>query len=100
MVDNPDADESLIFTVATVWKEERVSCPHPDILAAYGTGALEGGAMDFIRFHLQESQCPFCNAIVEDQAISEVEAARTGLQDLRDKLMRSTTAALRRVSRA
>ena len=47
-------DEALFFTVATVWREERVSCPHQDILRAYGTGALEPGAMDFVRFHLQE----------------------------------------------
>ncbi len=93
-------DEALFFTVATVWREERVSCPHQDILRAYGTGALEPGAMDFVRFHLQESQCPYCSAVVEDQQLSDGEAAKTGLDDLRDRLLRSTVAALRRVSGA
>ena len=27
-------DEALAFTVATVWREERVSCPHPDLVHA------------------------------------------------------------------
>ena len=95
-----DADDALAFTVATVWREERVSCPHRDILRAYGTGALESGAMDFVRFHLEESQCPYCNSVLEDQQISDGEAARTGLEDLRDKLLRSTAAALRKASGA
>ena len=41
----PDDDEILAFTVASVWREERVSCPHPDILQAFESGALEPGAM-------------------------------------------------------
>jgi hypothetical protein len=100
MAGEHEVDESLFFTVATVWREERVSCPHQDILRAYGTGALETGAMDFVRFHLQESQCPYCSAVVEDQQFSDGEAAKTGLDDLRDRLLRSTVAALRRVSGA
>ncbi len=56
--------------------------------------------MDFVRFHLQESQCPYCRAVVEDQQLSDGEAAQTGLDDLRDRLLRSTVAALRRVSGA
>lgn len=92
------AEEELAFTVASVWREERVSCPHPDILRAFTESALEDGAMDFVRFHLEESQCPYCNAVLEDQRLSDEEAASPGLQDLRDKLMRSTVAALRQAS--
>jgi hypothetical protein len=100
MVGERDVDEALIFTVSTVWREERVSCPHEDILRAYGTGALEAGAMEFVSFHLQESQCPYCSAVLSDQQISDGEAAQTGLEDLRDRLLRSTAAAIRRVSGA
>lgn len=92
------SEDQLVFTVATVWREERVSCPHPDILRAFTEDSLEAGAMDFVRFHLEESQCPYCNAILEDQRLSDSEAASTGLQDLRDKLMRSTVTALREAS--
>lgn len=95
-----DPDEALIFTVATVWREERVSCPHQDILRAYSNGSLDSGAMDFVRFHLEESQCPYCNAVLEDQQLSEGEAAERGLEDLRDRLLRSTAAALRKASGA
>jgi len=91
-------DEELEFTVAAVWREERVSCPHPDILRAYQTDALEAGAMQFVTFHLEDSQCPFCHAVLEDLRLTDEQAAAPTMSDLRDKLMRSTVAALRKVS--
>ena len=93
-----DADEELEFTVGTVWREERVSCPHPDILRAYDTGSLDEGAHQFLTFHLRESQCPYCSAVLEDLRLTDEEAAQPKLTDLRDKLMRSTVAALRKAS--
>ena len=74
---NQPSDEQLSFTVASVWREERVSCPHPDILSAYQSGGLEAGARDFIRFHLEQSQCPYCNAVLED-----LRSAERALPDL------------------
>ncbi|MEM7198690.1 MAG: hypothetical protein AAF628_00375 [Planctomycetota bacterium] len=91
--DDPDAD--LAFTVSTVWRDERVSCPHPDLLRGYLTQSLPAGAIDFVRFHLQESQCPYCNAVVEDLQTDDREAQGRRLDSLRDRLMRSTRAALR-----
>ena len=93
------ADELLAFTVATVWRDQRVSCPHADILRAFDVGSLESGAMDFVRFHLDESQCPYCNATLADLRVGDEEAAEPVLGDLKDRLMRSTRAALRRVPR-
>lgn len=98
MTRKDDDDDLLAFTVGTVWREERVSCPHPDVLRAYDTGSLAEGAMDFLAFHLSESQCPYCNAVLEDLRLSDEEAAQPQLTNLRDKLLRSTVAALRHAS--
>ncbi|MHC4516868.1 MAG: hypothetical protein ACYTGW_11330 [Planctomycetota bacterium] len=95
-----DADALLTFTVATVWREQRVSCPHPDILKGHEAGALGGGAAEFIHFHLQESQCPYCNAVLEDLRAQQRDAEQAELADMKDRLMRSTTAAIRRASGA
>ncbi len=96
----PDDDEILAFTVASVWREERVSCPHPDILQAFESGALEPGAMEFLTFHLQESQCPYCNSVLEDMHSHQQDAEQSRLTDLKDRLMRSTVAAVRHASGA
>jgi hypothetical protein len=93
-------DELLAFTVATVWREERVSCPHPDILQAYDTGSLSPGAMEFLEFHLQESACPYCDSVLQDLRSRQQDADETRMTDLKDRLMRSTVSELRRVSGA
>ena len=68
-----DEDEQLLFTVASVWRDERVSCPHPDLLRAWAAGDLDGGAREFIDFHMREAQCPYCNATVEEQQAADRE---------------------------
>jgi hypothetical protein len=91
----PGGDDLLAFTVASVWREERISCPHPDLLHSWQTGGLEGGAAEFVAFHLHESQCPYCNAVLEDLRARDDQARTAPLRDLRDKLLRSTAAALK-----
>lgn len=90
-----DRDEELGFTVASVWREERVSCPHPDVIRAWLASALEGGAAEFVTFHLEESRCPFCCATVDDLRARDAEAQDVRLEDVRERLLRSTIAALR-----
>lgn len=89
-------DVELAFTVASVWRQHRISCPHPDLLQSWLVGGLPEGAAGFVEFHLRESQCPYCLATVEDLRAREDQARTPALADLRDRLLRSTTAALRR----
>ena len=98
--DDSAEEAELAFTVSAVWREERVSCPHEDILRAYDTGSLEAGAMDFVSFHLEETECPFCSAILEDLRSRQRDADEAQMSDLRDRLMRSTVSELRRASGA
>ena len=93
-----DKAEELAFTVASVCRQERVSCPHPDILRAFLAGSLAEEASAFVEFHLRESQCPYCNAVSEELEAIEADAATGQLEDLRDRLMRSTVAEIRRAS--
>ncbi|MCA8975546.1 MAG: hypothetical protein KDC98_12560 [Planctomycetes bacterium] len=91
-----EIDPHLSFTVATVWREERISCPHQHVLQSWLQGGLEGGAAEFVQFHLGESQCPYCNAIVDDLRTRDDEAKAPALEDLRDRLLRSTATEIRR----
>jgi uncharacterized protein with PIN domain len=58
-------------------------------------GGLAGGAREFVDFHLRDSKCPYCNAVVEDLQARESKAKSPVLDDMRDRLLRSTVAALR-----
>lgn len=96
MKPDDEVDPHLAFTVASVWREERISCPHPDLLQSWLQGAQTGPAGEFLEFHLRESGCPFCNSVVEDLRARDSAARQPVLEDLRDRLLRSTAAALRR----
>ncbi len=93
--DPRDADARLAFTVASVWRSERISCPHPHVLQSWLQGGLTGGAADFVAFHLKDSQCPYCNAVVEDLEARDDAAREPVLADMKDRLLRSTFAAIR-----
>lgn len=97
-MDDPDAaiDPNLVFTVASVWREGRISCPHPHLLQSWLSGGLVDGAAAFVDFHLRESQCPYCSAVVEDLRAQEDSARAPVLEDMRDRLLRSTVTELRR----
>jgi hypothetical protein len=94
-MNEPEIDAKLAFTVATVWREERISCPHPHLLQSWLQGGLDGGARAFLDFHLRDSKCPYCNAVVDDLRARDAAAQSPALADLRDRLLRSTVAALR-----
>ena len=57
--------------------------------------ALDGGAAEFLDFHLRESQCPWCNAVLADLKAAEASAREPRMEDLRDRILRSTVTALR-----
>ena len=94
-----DPDAALALTVAAVWRAERISCPHPHVLQSWLQGGLDGGAAEFVAFHLGDSGCPYCNAVIEDLKAREDEAVQPVLEDLKDRLLRSTVAALRKHKR-
>ena len=77
-----------------MWRSERVSCPHVHVLQSYLQGSLDDGARDFVAFHLDESVCPYCNATVEDLKARDDDAKQPALADMKDRLLRSTAAAL------
>ena len=93
--DEPVDEEALTFTVATVWRDERVSCPHPDILKTWLGSALPDDASEFVEFHLRESACPYCNSVVEELQAQDVDAQRERLDEMRGRLLRSTVTFLR-----
>ena len=91
-----ELDARLSFTVASVWRSERVSCPHPHVLQSFLQGELADGARGFVAFHLEDSACPYCNATLEDLRAREGDAQPPVLSDMRDRLLRSTVAELGR----
>jgi hypothetical protein len=90
-----DDDPNLAATVAAVWRQARVSCPHPDLLSSWLQGGVDGAAGRFVAFHLGESGCPACNAVVDDLRARDDRAGRPELDEAGVRVLQSTLAAVR-----
>ena len=53
-------------TVGAIWRRDRVSCPTRDQLGGYLLGAGDPELVEYIRFHLDEIGCPYCQANLDD----------------------------------
>ena len=83
-----DSGESDVhFDVGELWKRARVSCPARHWLARLSAGTLSGAPADFLRFHLDEMHCEWCQANRDDLERAQNEA---DLQPLLESLQAST----------
>jgi RNA polymerase sigma factor (sigma-70 family) len=78
--------------VQAVWRERRVSCPARHWLARLLAGTLEPAPAEFVRFHVEEMNCPWCRASLDDLSRAESEG---DLDDLLQRVRESTMRYLR-----
>ena len=71
---HPDReDEQFDMSVSQVWVQERISCPNRYWLSSYLAGSLSEGQKDYIQFHLETIQCPYCQANLEDLEVASTD---------------------------
>ena len=88
-----EGDERLFdVDLKQVWHEKRVSCPARHWIARLVAGTLDPSAGLFVRFHLEEMHCPWCQANRDDLARAGKEAE---LELLIERLRESTRRVLR-----
>jgi RNA polymerase sigma factor (sigma-70 family) len=64
-------------SVATIWRDRRLSCLKRSTLGAYLNGVLDGPWQGYTKFHLDVIGCPFCQANVADlEAESQADDRR------------------------
>jgi RNA polymerase sigma-70 factor (ECF subfamily) len=87
-----DEEQAPPIRVEDAWRRGRVSCPARHWLARHVAGALEGGQADYVRFHLEEMACEWCQANVDD--LQRLEEA-VDLEPLIERVGQSTLVFLR-----
>ena len=78
--------------VGAVWREGRASCPSRHWLARAVLGTLEPASAEYVRFHLEEIRCEWCQANRDDLARADGEA---GIAPVLEKVEASTVNYLR-----
>ena len=61
-----------LHTIGAIWRRSRLSCPSRAELGKYVLGTLDTEPRDYIRFHLEEIGCRYCQANLADlQSVSQ-----------------------------
>ncbi len=60
-------------SVGAIWRRGHLSCPSREQLGAYLLRALDDDLFDYIRFHLETIQCPYCLANLDDLRSQQIE---------------------------
>jgi len=55
-----------LHTVGAIWRRGRLSCPSREELGQYLLGTLEPDKVDYIRFHIDQVGCRYCEANLAD----------------------------------
>lgn len=59
------ADANL-HTLGAIWRRGRLTCPSRQQLGSFLLDALDPGLADYLKFHVEVIECPFCMANLAD----------------------------------
>lgn len=58
--------DSNLHTLGAIWRRGRLTCPSRQQLGSFLLDALDPGLGDYLKFHLEIVECPFCQANLAD----------------------------------
>lgn len=76
--------DASLHTLGAIWRRARLTCPSRQQLGSYLLEALDPDLADYLKFHLEVVECPYCQA---------------NLADLQDQSSRATVATAARYNR-
>jgi hypothetical protein len=67
-------------SLGAIWRRERLTCPNREQLGNYLLQILEPEEQDYIRFHLEDVKCVYCQANLHDLQSQQQEPAAQARQ--------------------
>lgn len=55
-----------LHTIGAIWRRARVSCPSRSELGQFLLGTLDPEPVEYVRFHLEQIGCRYCQANLQD----------------------------------
>lgn len=84
--------DSGVHSVGDIWRRHRLSCPTREELGSYLLGAMMDDQADYIKFHMEQVGCRYCQSNLEDLSESHHRDAVTAR---RKKYFQSSVGRLR-----
>ena len=83
-----------VHSLGEIWRRHRLTCPDREQLGNYLMGLLAVDETDYLRFHLEEVGCRFCQASLSDLE-SRHAATEPPIQQRRRRYFESSAGYLR-----
>jgi hypothetical protein len=64
-------------SLGAIWRRDRLTCPTREQLGSYLLEVLEPDLQDYVAFHLDQVECPYCQANLTDLK-DQADAQRHG----------------------
>src|SRR5262249_39308079 len=64
-------------SIGAIWRRHRLTCPTREQLGSYLLQVLDDDHQEYVRFHLEDIGCAFCNANLVDLQNAQRESSRT-----------------------
>jgi hypothetical protein len=86
-----------MHSLGEIWRRHRASCADRETLGSYLLGVLPADQADYLRFHLEQIGCRFCQANLDD--LRKRQAQVQGAVQRRQRYFESSAGLLRRGDR-
>jgi hypothetical protein len=85
-----------VHSLGEIWRRHRLSCPNREQLGSYLLGVLSREEAGYVKFHVAEVQCRFCEASIEDLKQRQSAADTEVAERRRHKYFQSSAGYLRK----
>ena len=83
--------DTQLHSLGAIWHRARLTCPGRQQLGSFLLDALDPDLADYIRFHIEVVECPFCRANLEDlEAQSQAATAAKASKSRQHRILQSS----------
>ena len=82
-------DDASLYTLGAIWRRTRLTCPSRQQLGSLLLDILEPDLADYLIFHIEVVECPFCQANLADLK-GKTEAATPAIQSRHARFLNSS----------
>jgi hypothetical protein len=91
---------SLQIPLSEIWFREHISCPHTDVLVDYRHGKLTGDLQEYVKFHVEDLECAWCQGRLGEVEVATTRDGRRGVTRSRKRVGEATSVLLDELRRA
>jgi hypothetical protein len=89
--------ESGVHSIGDIWRRNRLSCPTREELGSYLLGAMMDDAASYVKFHLDQIGCRYCQANLDDlKAANESSGPNANSRQRRERFFQSSVGRVRK----